>query len=78
MPPEQLLDKLMSPVGPVIPVTVQGRPAYLVRIDSGYLDQEMWFLQAEFADGTTFTLQAPEAFTEEQVVEIADQVTYNP
>ena len=41
VPPEQLLDKLMSPVGPVIPVTVQGRPAYLVRIDSGYLDQEM-------------------------------------
>jgi hypothetical protein len=32
----------------------------------------------QFADGTTFTLQAPEAFTPEQVVEIADQVLYHP
>ena len=78
LPPDELLDQLMGPIGPVIPVTVQGRPAYLVRLDAGYLDQEMWFLQAQFADGTTFTLQAPEAFTQEQVVEMADQVTYNP
>ena len=78
IPPEQLLEQLMGPIGPVVPVTVQGRPAYLVRLDSGYLDQEMWFLQAQFADGTTFTLQAPEAFTQEQVVEMADQVTYSP
>jgi hypothetical protein len=78
IPPEQLLEQLMGPIGPVVPVTVQGRPAYLVRLDSGYLDQEMWFLQAQFADGTTFTLQAPEAFTKEQVVEMANQVTYDP
>jgi hypothetical protein len=78
IPPEQLLDQLMSPIGPVVPVTVQSRPAYLVRVDTGYLDREGWYLQAQFADGTTFTLQAPEAFTQEQVVQMADQVTYNP
>lgn len=78
VPPEQLPDQLMGPSGPVAPVTVHGRPAYLVRLDSGYLDQEMWFLQAQFPDGTTFTVQAPEAFTEEQVVEMAGQVTYDP
>jgi hypothetical protein len=38
----------------------------------------MGSLQAQFADSTTFTLQAPEAFTPEQVVEIADQVIYHP
>jgi hypothetical protein len=31
-----------------------------------------------FEDGTTFTVQAPEAFTREQVVQMAEQVTYNP
>jgi hypothetical protein len=77
-PPEELLDQLMGPIGPVVPVTVQGRPAYLVRVDTGHLDQEGWFLQAQFADGTTFTVQAPEAFTQDQVVRMADQVTYNP
>ena len=77
-PPAELRDSLMGPIGPVIPVTVQGRAASLVRLDAGYLDQEMWFLQAQFADGTTFTLQAPEAFTQDQVIQMADQVTYNP
>jgi hypothetical protein len=78
VPPEHLLDQLMSPVGPVIEKTVHGRPAYLVMLDSGYLDQRIWFLQADFADGTTFELQVPDAFTEEQAVQMAEQVTYNP
>jgi hypothetical protein len=78
VPPGQLLNQLMAPVGPVIPVTVHDRPAHLVRLDSGYLDQEIWYLQAQFEDGTTFVLQVPEAFTQEQVVEMAEQVTYNP
>lgn len=77
IPPEELLSQLMSPIGPVVPVTVHGAPAHLVRLQSDYMNQEMWFLQARFADGTTFTVQAPEAFTQEQVVEMAEQVTYN-
>ena len=76
-PPEQLRDQLMGPIGPVIPVTVQGRPAQLVQIDGGPLDSG-WYLQAQFAGGTTFVIQAPEAFTQEQVVQMAEQVTYNP
>ncbi len=30
VPPENLLGQLMGPIGPVVPVTVQGRPAHLV------------------------------------------------
>jgi hypothetical protein len=76
--PEELLDQLMGPIGPVIPVTVHGRPALLVRVDTSYLDEEGWYLQAQFEDGTVFVVQAPGAFTQEQVVEMAEQVTYNP
>jgi hypothetical protein len=78
VPPEELLDQLMGPIGPVIPVTVHAKPAYLVRVQSDFLNQEAWFLQAQFEDRTTFTVQAPEAFTQEQVLQMAEQVTYNP
>ena len=37
-----------------------------------------WYLQAQFADGTTFVVQAPESFTQAQVVAVADQVTHTP
>ena len=78
VPPEELLDQLMGPIGPVIPVTVHGTSAQLVRVQSDFLNQEAWFLQAQFEDGTTFTVQAPEAFTQEQVLQMAEQVTYDP
>jgi hypothetical protein len=77
VPPEQLRGQLMGPVGPMLTVTVHGRPAQLVRTDNGPRDRG-WYLQAQFADGTTFVVQAPEAFTEDQVVAFADQVTHNP
>jgi hypothetical protein len=76
IPAEELLGQLMGPVGPVIEVTVHGRPAQLVRID-GDMDGG-WYLQAQFPDGTTVVVQAPQAFTQQQVVEMAEQVTYNP
>ncbi len=76
-PPDQLRSRLMGPVGPLMTVSVQGRPAYLVRIDAGGFDKG-WYLQAQFADGTTFVVQAPEAFAEDQVVQFAEQVTHNP
>jgi hypothetical protein len=78
VPPEEFANGLTGPVGPVIPVTVHGRPAHLILLDSGYLDQRIWFLQAQFEDGTVYELQVPEAFTQEQVVQLAEQVTYNP
>jgi hypothetical protein len=77
VPPEQMLGQLMGAVGPVVPVTVHGRAAHLVEIGGGPLDSG-WYLQAQFADGTTFVVQAPEAFTREQVVQMAEQVTYHP
>jgi hypothetical protein len=76
--PEDFPTSLQSPVGPVIEVTVHDRPAHLIKMDSGYLDQKIWFLQAQFNDGTVYELQVPDAFTQEQVVELAEQVTYNP
>ncbi|MGY2083538.1 hypothetical protein [Blastococcus sp. SYSU DS0539] len=76
VPADQLLDQLMGPAGPVVPVTVHGRPAQLVPVHNGPRATG-WFLQAQFADGTTFTVQAPDAFTGEQVVELAEQVTYH-
>jgi hypothetical protein len=77
LPLEQVRENLMGPVGPQLAVTVQGRPGALVRVDNGPVDRG-WFLQAQSADGTTFTLQVPDAFTQEQVLQFAEQVTHRP
>jgi hypothetical protein len=78
VPAEQFRESLMGPVGPQLDVTVNGLPAQLVLCESGYLDERIWVLQAQFADGTTFGLQAPDSFTQEQVLQLAGTVTYNP
>ena len=77
IPADRVATGLEAPAGPVVPVTVHGRPAQLVPTDHGP-GMAGWFLQAQFEDGTTFTLQVPGSFTEEQVVQMAEQVTYNP
>jgi hypothetical protein len=77
VPADELLSQLMAPVGPVIEVTVHDRPAQLVQIGGGPGDSG-WYLQAQFIDGTTFVLQAPAAFTQDDVLAVAAQVTYNP
>ena len=74
-PADELRAQLMGPVGPLLDVTVNGRPAQLVRTDNGPRDRG-WHLQAQFPDGTTFVVQAPEAFTQEQVLAFAAQVTH--
>ena len=51
-------------------LVVHGRPAYLLPGADG-----TWFLQAELADGTVFVLQAPDDFTREQVVQVAEGVS---
>jgi hypothetical protein len=76
-PLDRLRETLMGPVGPQLDVTVQGRPAALVRVDNGPRDRG-WFLQAQFEDGTAFTLQVPDAFTQAQVLAFAEQVTFQP
>jgi hypothetical protein len=78
IPADQVRESIMGPIGPQLDVSVNGRPAQLVRCRSDYLNREKWYLQAQFEDGTTFVVQAPEAFTQEQVLELAESVTYNP
>jgi hypothetical protein len=81
VPAGQVRESIMGPIGPQLDVTVNGRPAQLVRVDIGYVVDghryEGWYLQAQFEDGTTFVVQAPEAFTQEQVLELAESVTHN-
>jgi hypothetical protein len=72
VPADQVATSIEGPTGPMRPVVVNGRPAQLVPTDYG------WFLQAQFADGRTFVVQAPKAFTQEQVLEVAAEVTYHP
>ncbi len=71
VPADELRGQLKGPVGPVIPVTVHERPAQLVRIDHGG-GHRGWYLQAQFPDGTTFVVQAPAAFTQDQLVAFAN------
>lgn len=77
IPADELRSQLMGPVGPVIEVSVNGLPAQLVRVDHGGGDGG-WYLQARFAGGRTFVLQAPDILTQQQVLDIAAQVTYSP
>jgi hypothetical protein len=82
IPADRVRESVMGPIGPQLDATVNGRPAQLVRVDAGYVVDghryEGWYLQAQFEDGTTFVVQAPEAFTQEQVLELAESVTHNP
>ncbi|MCZ2807041.1 hypothetical protein O2W18_18190 [Modestobacter sp. VKM Ac-2983] len=64
--------------GTVEDVTVQGQPAQLARTDHGGGGEHGWVLQALLPGGRTFVVEAPEGLTSEQVVQIADQVTYTP
>jgi hypothetical protein len=72
VPADEVATSIEGPAGPMRSVVVNGRRAQLVPTAYG------WFLQAQFADGTTFDIQAPKAFTEEQVLAVAAQVTYHP
>jgi hypothetical protein len=71
-PADRVAASIEGPIGPQLDVTVHDRPAQLVPTHFG------WYLQAQFSDGTTFVIQAPETFTQDQVLQLADQVTYHP
>ena len=81
IPADEVRESIMGPIGPQLDVTVHGRPAQLVRTEGDFVVDGHrflnWYLQAQFEDGTTFVVQAPEAFTEEQVLELAESVTHN-
>ncbi|MGY1856156.1 hypothetical protein [Modestobacter sp. SYSU DS0290] len=68
----------MAPAQPVETVTAQGRPARLVLAQPGGGALVAWYVAGEFPDGSLFLLVAPDALTRDQVLQIADQVTYTP
>ena len=82
LPADQVRGSIAGPIGPQLDVTVNDRPAQLVRVEGDLLVDghflEGWYLQAQFADGTTFVVQAPGAFTQEQVLQLAASATWNP
>ena len=76
IPADEVRNSVSGPIGPQLDVTVNGRPAQLVLSESGYQEQQEWYLQAQFDDGTTFVVQAPDALTQDQVLALAEEVTY--
>jgi hypothetical protein len=77
----------MSQGAPVEQVTIQGRQAALVSVPDpftgpGFPQNEtprrMWFLAAQFADGPLFLLQAPDTLSREDVLTMAEALTYTP
>jgi hypothetical protein len=67
---------------PVEQVTVNGLPAALVSVPDHFADPDenrrMWNLGAQFADGPLFLFQAPDTLSREDVLAMAEQVTYTP
>jgi hypothetical protein len=64
---------------PVEHVTVQGRPAALASVPSHFADnRRMWILGAQLRGGPVIFLQAPDTLTKDDVLAIAEQVTYTP
>jgi hypothetical protein len=58
-------------------VTIHGRPALLGRQASDAGDFR-WILEANTASGQSFALQAPDSLTRDQVIAVAESVTYEP
>jgi hypothetical protein len=63
--------------GPLETVTVQGAAARMALTDDG-ADGSSWMLAGQLPGGPLFLLLAPPSLTREQVLEIAEQVTYTP
>ncbi len=62
---------------PVATVTIQGQEGRLALLDGGD-DPDYWRAVGQLPDGPLFLLVAPQALTQEQVLQIAEQVTYTP
>ncbi|PZU47792.1 MAG: hypothetical protein DI571_04090 [Arsenicicoccus sp.] len=69
----------VTPIDPVVSTTVGGRPAQVVHAHD-HVDPEnrFWLAAWEFADGTLCTVHAPEGFPQDDVLAIAEGVTYTP
>jgi hypothetical protein len=72
----------MTDGDPVEQVTVHGLPAELVSVPDHFADlsegRRMWYLAARFADGPLFLLQAPDTLTRDDVLAVAERVTWTP
>jgi hypothetical protein len=75
---DSVFDDGAPTAGPVATVTVQGQEARLVLKDGGEGNPDFWYLVGQIPDGPLFLMLAADTLTEQQVVEIADQVTYTP
>ncbi|TFV51721.1 hypothetical protein [Blastococcus sp. TF02A-35] len=72
----------MADGNPVEEVTVKGGPARLVSVPDHFADlgtgKRMWYLAAEFPDGTGFLFQAPDTLTRDDVLAMAEGMSYDP
>jgi hypothetical protein len=56
---------------------VNGEPARLVSVPDHFTEgRRMWYLAAQFADGPQFLFQAPDTLTREDVLAMAEGLTY--
>ncbi|MGY1622377.1 hypothetical protein ACI789_09295 [Geodermatophilus sp. SYSU D00965] len=63
--------------GPVEPVTIQELPGRVALADGGS-DPDRWLVTGQLPGGPFFLLVAPQVLTREQVLQMAEQVTYAP
>jgi hypothetical protein len=64
--------------GPLEPVTIQGTAARLALADGYETDPDTWLVAGQLRGGPIFLLLAPPILTKEQVLQIAEQISYTP
>jgi hypothetical protein len=74
---DAVLDEVQL-TGPVEEVTVQGKPARVALGKGDPWPHDWWNISAELPDGTLFLLQVSNTLSQEQALQIAEQVTYTP
>ncbi|MCA0145897.1 hypothetical protein [Blastococcus sp. LR1] len=62
---------------PPTPVTIQGREGRLALAEGG-ASPDFWRAAGQLPDGYRFLMLAPQALTQDQVLQIAEQITYTP
>lgn len=72
----------MTDGNPVEHVTVHGEPARLVSVPDHFADPasgtRMWYLAASFDGGPQFLLQAPDTLSRDDVLAMAEALSYTP
>lgn len=72
----------MAAGNPVEEVTVKGEPARLVSVPDHFADPgsatRMWYLAAQFPDGTQFLFQAPDTLSRADVLAMAEGMSFRP